>query len=92
MRTLYEDDLWGFSDDEKVLYAKVMRGGSVSLGDLYRVPKTYFPSGVGEVTNIDAYNVEGDNIDSFWLLDLEEAASVEPSDPCDSDFMEEISS
>ena len=93
MRVLKEDDFWGFSDDEMVLYAKVMRGGSVSLGDLYRVPKTYFPSGVGKVTNIDKYNSTKDNSQEFfWLIDLEAAAAVEPDNPCDSDFMEKISS
>lgn len=92
VKILTEEDLWGFSDDERVLYAKVMRGGSVSLGDLYRVPKTYFPSGVGKVTNIDEYNVtKGSNVESFWLIDLEEAPPAEPAEPCDSDFMQEIS-
>jgi hypothetical protein len=91
MKVLTEDDFWGFSDDERVLYAKVIRGGSVSLGDLYRVPKTYFPSEVGKVTNIDAFNVTKGKTESFWLIDLEEAPPVEPDDPCDSDFMEEIS-
>jgi hypothetical protein len=92
MKFLLEQDLWGFSDDERTLYAKIIRGGSVSLGDLYRVPKKYFPSGVGRVTNINAYNVKSNTAEAFWLIDLEEAPSAEPDDPCDSDFMEEISS
>lgn len=91
MKVLTEDDLWGFSSEEKVLYAKLIRNGSVSLGDLYRVPKQYFSSGVGKVTNIDGYKADGDWKESYWLVDLE-AAEVEPEDPCDEDFMEEISS
>ncbi len=102
MKILTEEDIWGMSSDEKVLYVKLARNGSVSLEDLYSVPKAYFPSGVGKVTNIDAYNVtrhvrdcwnnEDRNMDSYWLIDLEEVPVIKPDDPCDGDYMEKISS
>jgi hypothetical protein len=94
VKTLIEDDLLGFETVKKVLYARLDREGSVSLGDRYRVPKEYFPSGVAEVTNIDGVRVmnkNGTEKDSYWFVDLE-AVIAEPEDPCDSDFMEEISS
>ena len=92
MKTLVEDDLMGYNAISKVLYGRIERYGSVSLGDLFKVPKQYIPSGVGKVTNIDAINVtKGDSVESYWLIDLE-AAVVEPDNPCDSGFMEGISS
>ncbi len=92
MRILTEEQILGYSYVENVLYAQIDRSGSVKLGDLYRVPKEYITSGVGKVTNIDGYNVtKGNSEVSFWLIDLE-AALVEPDDPCDDAFMEEISS
>ena len=91
MKVLEEDDLMGYDPNTNVLYGRIGRYGSVSLGDLFKVPKHYIPSGVGKVTNIDAISVtKGDDVESFWLVDLE-AAVVKPDNPCDSDFMEEIS-
>jgi hypothetical protein len=93
MKELVEDDLLGYEPVEQVLYARIERSGSVRLGDRYRVPKTYIRSGIGEVTNIDGVNVTkgGGSVDSYWLIDLK-ATVAEPEDPCDSGFMEEISS
>jgi hypothetical protein len=92
MKTLVEDDLMGYDTVAKVLMARIERSGSVSLGDRYRVPHCYIPSGIGEVTNIDGFTITKDgDTESFWVIDLE-AAVAEPDNPCDSDFMEDISS
>jgi hypothetical protein len=92
MKELVEDDLMGYEPNTKVLHARLDRIGSVSLGDRYRVPKQYIHSGIGEVTQIDKFNVTLDGeTESFWVIDLK-AAIAEPVDPCDSDFMEENSS
>ncbi len=91
MRTLVEDDIMGYDTVAKVLCARIELSSSVTLGDRYRVPTTYFPSGVGEVTQIDKFNVslDGEN-ESFWVLDMKSAVA-EPRNPCNSAFMEEIS-
>ena len=91
MRELVEDDLMGYNTETKVLYGRIELSSSVSLGDRYRVPRQYIPSGIGKVTQIDRFNVtvDGEN-ESFWIIDLE-AVVAEPDDPCDSDFLKEIS-
>ncbi len=99
MKELVEDDLMGYDTVEKVLCARIERSGSVRLGDRYRVPKQYIHSGIGVVTSIDGVNVTKGGggitacliIDSYWLIDLESAVA-EPNDPCDVDYLEEISS
>ncbi len=93
MKELVEDDLMGYDTATKVLYARFDREGSVSLGNHYRVPKQYIHSGIGEVTRIDKINISGSGAESeaFWVADLV-AAIAKPADPCDEEFMEEISS
>lgn len=95
MIELVEDDLMGYDPVGEVLMARLPREGSVSLGDRYRVPKCYIHSGIGEVTCIDGMThtdyMTGKIVESYWIVDLK-AAIAEPVDPCDSDFMEKISS
>jgi hypothetical protein len=92
MKELVEDDLMGYNADLKVLYARFELGDSVSLGDRYGVPKSYIPSGVAEVANIDRINLTcTSGVHTFWFADLK-AVIAEPDNPCDEEFMEEISS
>ena len=101
MKILKEECIIGwdvYAAHSGVLFAKITDPlNGPMLGDLYRVPKRYFPNGVGKVTNVENANVTKENSEgiatskeTFWLVDIEIAAS-DPEDPCDNNFMESIS-
>ncbi len=94
MKVLVEDDLMGYDTVRNLLTAGINDEliDAVSLGDRYRVPKCYIHSGIGEVVNIEKMNISSPGGDChMWVIDLK-AAAAKPKDPCDSGFMEEISS
>ena len=70
MKVLVEDDLFGYDDTAKLLFARVEGSGSVSLGDRYRVPKQYIPSGYWQKDE----GICGDSAESVVLYTAQIAA------------------